>query len=182
VKARFGIGPEDFLEQLEEMFHAHQQSRFVLIAFDDLKTALPVNDHARVWYSVQGLLIAAANLSKLFYSGGPRKARCAKLRAKLGLAADSPIAGRDVRNSFEHFDQRIAAWAASPDRKKSTDLLVGPRSADWDIRRHFDSEKFIVTFGKDHFKILPAVEEARHILGAAENALDPWLKFERKSR
>jgi hypothetical protein len=61
----------------------------------------------RVWGGLQAFAACQANIAKLF--GVPKKPR--KQLVDLFAAVDlSPISNKDMRNSFEHFDERIDQW------------------------------------------------------------------------
>ena len=64
----------------------------------------------RTWFAVQGVLTAAANLSKLLWGSGDKpgaQASRAPLRSSVGVTNDSPLRSPKVRNHFEHIDERI---------------------------------------------------------------------------
>lgn len=186
MRIRAGWARENLLKHLTAIAEVQSQTGFALMAFEDLKAALAVDDLLRTWYSVQGFLIAAANLSKLLYSTEPasRKSRCIRLRTELGLKGTSPIATRKVRNRFEHFDERIEAWEASPKRRRSDSLVMPLDSAfaGWEVLRHLDPKTFTVRFRDDHFELLPALKEVRLIRAAADEALRPILPERKKPR
>jgi|GEM_PF-3245001 len=179
VRIKAGWVRGSLIKHLTAIAEVQSQTDFAMMAFQDLKAALAVKDTRRTWYSVQGFLIAAANLSKLLYS---KQSRCTELRTELGLKDASPIAAREVRNSFEHFDERIEAWEA---RSKWSDSLVMPLKdlvPGWKVVRHLDPTTFTVIFGDDRFALLPALEEVRLIRAAADAALRPILPERRKQR
>ncbi len=57
---------------------------------------------------VQSIAVHAAALSKYFWPVGKRyRPRGEYLRGKLGIAADSPLENRDLRNQLEHLDEKL---------------------------------------------------------------------------
>jgi hypothetical protein len=74
-------------------------------------------DSVIIWREVQGLLAAAAMLSKLLWGiNAAAAARRKPLRDALGVLDSSPLYSRDVRNLFEHVDEKIEKWhAENPD-------------------------------------------------------------------
>jgi hypothetical protein len=48
-----------------------RQTCFALMAFSDLEAALRIGDIDRIWYSVQGFLVAVGNVSKLLWPSQP---------------------------------------------------------------------------------------------------------------
>ena len=82
---------------LLRIFHSEveRQARFGLIAASDLDAALSSRDMDRLWYSVQSLLIAAGNLSKLFWpSQSSARKRGEDLRTSLAVPDPSPLEPR----------------------------------------------------------------------------------------
>ena len=63
------------------------QCEFMLLAAEDVQAALQAHDTTRVFYGLQNLLNAAANVSKaLWGQRGKRAAQRQELRASLGIA------------------------------------------------------------------------------------------------
>lgn len=60
---------------------------------------------------LQQALMHAASISRYFWpqrsKDGLANARATKLRAAFGIADDSPLADRGLRNSLEHYDERL---------------------------------------------------------------------------
>lgn len=111
----------DIARYLGEIVH---QGHFAMIAAESLNTAIrrdavparsSPSDSARYLAAAQALLTAAAQISKIVDVDAPRrgsaevkrfgKERAATLRA---IIDPSPLLlSRDVRNSVEHFDERL---------------------------------------------------------------------------
>ncbi len=133
--------------------------RFGLIASDDLQAALRAGDTDRIWFSVQGLLIAAGNVSKLL--GLPHRGFLTvdkKVRKALSVPEDSPLAPRAFRNHFEHFDERLEAWATSSTRRNFADSNVGPTGMipgldPGDFLRNFDTTNHAATFRGEYLSV-----------------------------
>ena len=145
-----------------------RQSKFGLMAYQDLEQALNVlstaNDRRsqidRFWYSVQSLLIAVGNLSKIFWPATKQEDRGRELRELFEVQDDSVLEPRTFRNHFEHFDERLENWATSSSHKNFADSNIGPPgmiggvSAD-DHLRNFDTQNFAVTFRGDSYQLRP---------------------------
>src|SRR5947209_2090962 len=75
----------------------------------------------RFWYSVQALLVAVANVSKLLWpestnkrnSDKRNKEDAARLRKLLEVSDTSPLKSKRMRNRFEHFDEWLE-YAVKP--------------------------------------------------------------------
>lgn len=102
----------------------------------------------RAWFSVQALLIAAANISKLLYSPEPKnkefresndnlkKKELAEIKKalceSLGITESSILISkyvRKIRNNFEHFDERLHDQNTLSKRRNSIDLNIGDISS-----------------------------------------------------
>ncbi len=140
----------------------------------------------RVWAGLQSLSTAQANLSKLFYGaqGVPRRDYLIRLFEPVDLA---PIEDRSMRNSFDHFDERLERWVDAQgvdfsvqDRAIASSIAVYP--APEQLRR-FDPDADILTIrgrdgGVERFELRPMLDciagvqrKARDIDGAGYAAL-----------
>jgi hypothetical protein len=137
---------------LEE--EVERQCRFGLMAADDLQSALAAGESDNLRYAVQALLIAAGNVSKVLWPVKPASsARGEHLRRTLEVADDSPLANRDLRNHFEHFDERLEDWATSSARHNFVDSCIGNLKKMMggvdatDCLRNLDPATMCLTFG-----------------------------------
>lgn len=146
-----------------------RQCRFALMAIQDLKQALQTYDMDRIWYSIQGFLVAAGNISKILWPPKARsRERGAELRASLSVGSDSPLEPRTFRNHFEHFDERLEQWVLSSERRNFVDSNVGPPGMiaglePGDFLRNFDTTSSAVTFRGDVYHIEPVGEAIRDL-------------------
>src|SRR3989442_13158213 len=93
---------DSFLIEIEK------QCKFGIMASYDLENALKSHNMDRLWYSVQGILLAAGNISKLLWPSNTQSAdRGNELRTLLSVSDGSPLTPRTFRNHFEHFDERL---------------------------------------------------------------------------
>jgi hypothetical protein len=145
-----------------------RQCKFALMAAQDSRQALQSRDIDRLWYSVQALLVAAGNTSKLLWPPKPiLPERAVELRASLSVDDGSPLEPRVFRNHFEHFDERLEKWALL-ERRAFIDSNVGPPDVltgfePADYLRHFDTTNFAVTFRGDTYSLQPVIETTREL-------------------
>ena len=151
------------------------QCRAVLKAaegIDDALDRMDMESTSDVWVQIQTLLIAAANVSKLLWGSGAKKSQDrAALQAKLGVAADSPLADvPDLRNDFEHFDERVEEWRASTTSTNFVGRNIGPASAivikgepPNNRFQHFDPSTGEVSFLSRSVNLRPIIAEAHRI-------------------
>jgi len=89
----------------------------------------------RIWFALQGILVSAANISKLLWGAEPGKkptkaeADRKKLRLSIGVGYRSPLRDRALRNGFEHFDEQLDAWAQSGPPRGYIGRIIGPLTA-----------------------------------------------------
>ena len=127
-----------------------------------------------LWAAIQDILIAAGNLSKLFWgSGGGKAVERKPLRDSLHVADSSPLRDVDTRNDFEHFDERIQSHveAGGPSVGFASRNIGGIEHAGSDPERHFgfyNPGTGVVTFWGHSMSLPAVVAEAKRILPIAE--------------
>lgn len=159
------------------------QCGFVARADSQLWDALKATDNTGVWLALQSILISSANISKMLWgSGGSGSATATKrqpLRALLKTADDSPLKSPDLRNDFEHFDERIERWASeSPGMfvgrniwhaGGSPEVIAGEKP---DTRfGHYDPVTGEVSFWARRVRVNDLTQEAARILPLARSAI-----------
>lgn len=154
--------------------HARDQCKFIIASAQQLDAAMVERNFDHVFFAIQNLLNAGANLSKLFWGSGGRKAtEREKLRASIGVTNDSPLREVDMRNNFEHMDERIDRWWENSKNHNIADRLIGPRNmiAGFEaneIFRWFNPTRADVIFWGDTFNLRAIVVEAQFILPRLE--------------
>lgn len=152
--------------------HVAAQCKFLLAAASDANDAMAKKDLQRVFYALQNLLNAGANISKAFWgSGGKLSAERKPLRDSIGLDDKSPLREVAMRNNFEHFDERIDRWWTESKRHNLIDFNIGVMVAgveDIDIMRNFDPKSNEVIFGGQRFNLQSLLDEARRLLPLLE--------------
>lgn len=85
-------------------------------------------DNIEVWCSIQSILVAAANVSKILSPTGKKyKLRGDRLRQMLKVEDDCVLLDRKFRNSFfEHYDSRIDEWFEKHPTGVYIDLAMNP--------------------------------------------------------
>jgi hypothetical protein len=159
-----------------------RQCRFALMAIEDLNKALQTNNMDRIWYSIQSILVAAGNISKLLWPSAPHLPdRGTELRASLSVGMDSPLEPRTFRNHFEHFDERLEIWAISSVRHNFVDSNVGPQGMiaglePSDFLRNFDTTNLAVTFRGDLYHLQPIADAVGVLWQKARGEAEkpPW--------
>jgi hypothetical protein len=142
----------------------------------------------RFWYSVQSLLMAAANVSKLLwpvYWKGEKLLpdRGEELRKSLGIGdKHSPLSDRTLRNHFEHYDARLEHWAATSEERNMHDLGVtsfGSVSASADSAqagsgdpgdqmRSFNADSNTIMFRGEVFRLQPIIDALEEVRSKAK--------------
>lgn len=138
-----------------------------------LVSALAQDDMPPVWYAVEGLLTAAANASKALWGQGQAANDARRpLRESLGVADDSPLSARRMRNHFEHFDERLDEWWVKSPAHNIADMNLMPSGAivgldQLGMFRQLDPQTLELIFWGDTFNIPEIVGEALRILPIA---------------
>jgi hypothetical protein len=172
---------DDFLLQIFAG-EAATQCRLILLAARDLERERAGGSVYGIWKEIQTILMASANLSKIFWgSRGALEGEREPLRAALEVEGDSPLRDPDLRNDFEHFDERLERRFSDPDVPRTyVGRNIGPHAA-YDVGddagadrfHHFDPESGIVTFWDHSVQIRDAIAEAQRILPLAEQVAEP---------
>src|SRR5262245_31514648 len=105
----------------------HEEWLRAMAAYEQKRAAA----YDRLWYAVQGFLVAAGNISKLLWPSDKPifPERGPEIRAGLRVEDDSQLKARTLRNHFEHFDERLERWAASPEPLTLGDSYIGSEGA-----------------------------------------------------
>lgn len=149
-----------------------QQCKFAFIALSDIDSALKIHDNYRFWYSLHSFLTTSGNISKILWPIEKKyDQRGLKLRQLLNISETSLLQQRALRNHFEHFDERLEAWANISVNKIIIDMNISSGPISKNVRgfslesylRNFDTTNFEVTFTSETYKILPLVEEIKNI-------------------
>src|ERR1700682_5042003 len=155
------------------LYESDTQCRFVLRAEAELNAALAAAlfGGGDVWYPMQALLIAAADISKLLWGDFdlPEQAQQrAPLRRLLAVKPNSPLKGRTLRNHAEHIDTRILDVFGAPN---APTIFAGRNVGPYDslgvrgVPRffHYDPGKGLLVFGKEALSIPAVVGEVRRL-------------------
>lgn len=100
------------------------QSKFSEKAAEQLSIS---SDPIEVWGSIQSILVAAANVSKILWPIRKKYiTRGKQLRELLGVDDDNMLSDRNFRNHFEHYDERIEDWFDNNNSAVYTDSIIDP--------------------------------------------------------
>ncbi|PEJ48206.1 hypothetical protein CN692_24170 [Bacillus sp. AFS002410] len=139
-----------------------------------MKPPLASFDSNEVWFYIQSFLTSTANISKLLFGTKNQISISRKpLRESLGVSEGSVIKIRDMRNHFEHFDERIEKWNKTSVRHNFADKLIGPTNMiqgleQGDHFRHLDTSKGSIRFNGEEYLVQPIVDEIIKIHTAAK--------------
>lgn len=164
---------DSFLLRLFE-YEIVRQCRYAKQAYFQINEAFSESDSEALWYSVQSFLISTANISKLLWPSDKKYAdRGAALRKILAINNNSPLQNRDVRNHFEHYDERLHEWAKNMPERLFLDSNIMPLSSvrnvnPKNIARNFDQTTFSVSFFSDSFYLEPIIKEIESLYEKAE--------------
>lgn len=92
--------------------------------------SLNVSDHKfdqiGIWSSIQSILIAAGNISKILWPKKKYENRGKKLRKLLKVEDDNILRNRKFRNQFEHYDELVDDFFNDSPSASYVDLAMNP--------------------------------------------------------
>ncbi|WDF78946.1 hypothetical protein PQ469_02870 [Mucilaginibacter sp. KACC 22773] len=103
------------------------QSKIAQRAAERLQATHDNFDHVETWCSIQSILVAAGNVSKILWPKQKYKIRGEKLRRLLKVENDNPLSNRKFRNNFfEHYDERVEEYFQGNSQGVYIDLAMNP--------------------------------------------------------
>jgi len=102
------------------------QSKIAQRAAERLQANHDNFDHVETWCSIQSILVAAGNVSKILWPNEKYKIRGERLRQLLKVKKDNPLSDRKFRNHFEHYDERIEEYFKDNSQGVYIDLAMNP--------------------------------------------------------
>lgn len=156
-----------------------QQCMFSKMANVDLKKCRMTDTQglSREYYFLQSLLIALGNISKILWPIKKKyEYRGIELRTALNVKDDSALKNRDLRNLFEHFDEKVDEWFETAERRRFSDRNVGPMKgviipSEKDRLRTFDPKTWTLTCLGIEFELGPAIQSIYELYEAIQNKI-----------
>ena len=103
------------------------QSKIVRRASERLQIANESFDYTEIWSSIQSILVATGNISKILWPNKKYEKRGERLRKILKVEKTSPINNREFRNRFfEHYDEMVEEWFKHRPNGVYFDLAINP--------------------------------------------------------
>jgi hypothetical protein len=102
------------------------QSKIAQRAAERLRATHENFDHVETWCSIQSILVAVGNISKILWPNEKYKIRGERLRQLLKVEKDNPLSNRKFRNHFEHYDGRIEEYFKDNSQGVYIDLAMNP--------------------------------------------------------
>lgn len=159
--------------------HLLHQLECVVRAANDVNAALKTKRSEVIFYPIQNLLTAAANAGKVLWGQKGKLATERKpLRDSVGVLDTSPLRDVDMRNNYEHFDERIDRWWKESPGHSTVDLMVGPirsihapglSQKDW--FRVYDPQTSLIYFWGEEFDLQAIVTEAERLIPLLQQAV-----------
>jgi hypothetical protein len=88
-----------------------RQAEIAKLSATRLKSEHYETNSLEIWCSLQSILIASSNVSKILWPSRKKsKERGKKLRSMLAIENGNLLEKRGLRNHFEHYDERIDDW------------------------------------------------------------------------
>ena len=150
------------------------QCRVVVTSVPQINSALATRSNDQLWVACQAFIIGVGNLAKaLWGQKGKLEEQRRPLRESLGVADDSPLRHVDMRNNFEHYDERIDRWWRESPNHLHLDKMMGSPSevgglTDIDMFRVYDPSARSIVFWGESFELQPIAAEVERIFPLAE--------------
>ena len=113
------------------------QSKIARRAAERLEATQNNFDNVEVWCSIQSILVAAGNVSKILWPPEKKyKMRGERLRQMLKVQDDNILSDRKFRNHFEHYDSRIEDWFSKQSQGVYIDLAMNPSFPGRNLNSH----------------------------------------------
>jgi hypothetical protein len=158
-------------ERVEDAFltQTFVQCEIALTFASDIKHAVLEKEDLRIWCAIQGFLASTANISKMLWPSRRGKTeamdRGERLRALLSVSDIEILKDRKFRDHFEHFDERLDAWAEghSISRTGLLDGWIAYSKVNFDMEkpgllRIFHAPDLTVTFCGERYPLEPVIE------------------------
>lgn len=131
-------------------------------------------DNIEVWCSIQSILVAAGNISKILWPPDTKyKKRGERLRKILEVDDDNVLSSRKFRNNFfEHYDARIEEWFSNHSSGVYIDLAMNPSFPRRNLNSHRGYNSFDNTLEFRGEKL-----DLNDILNAMENIFENCKPF-----
>jgi hypothetical protein len=121
-----------------------------------------------MWFAIDALLTAAANISKLLWGkNGAMAARRKPLRDSLNVSDSSVLRDREIRNRFEHFDSDLETYLQGGPKAmgvRNVGSLQALQLAHADMFQHYDPSSTEIAFGEHVISARQIIAEAQQIL------------------
>lgn len=115
---------------LQEMIFIDEivlQSKIAHKAVERLEATHDSFDQVEVWCSIQSILVAVGNVSKILWPSPKYKIRGERLRQLLKVEEENLLRNRKFRNRFfEHYDELVEEWFSSHSSGVYIDLAMNP--------------------------------------------------------
>ncbi|MDN5846366.1 MAG: hypothetical protein L0H53_08850 [Candidatus Nitrosocosmicus sp.] len=142
------------------------QCKTILSTFEMLSKSLDEDiwNNNLIWGLLSLILTSTSNISKIFWPSDQSGKSCLErgeyLRNLLQINDDSVIYNRDLRNNFEHFDERLHRWYKNSKTKnfsyRNINITIrNDGSDDYMDMGNYDSRTNTVTFWNIIYELDP---------------------------
>lgn len=108
---------DEIILQIKISFRAAERLEATKTSFDKIE----------VWCSIQSILVAVGNVSKILWPNNKYKMRGERLRKLLNVENNNILSNRKFRNSFfEHYDEKVEEWFKNHKGGVYIDLAMNP--------------------------------------------------------
>jgi hypothetical protein len=137
----------------------------------------------QLWFNVQGLLIATANISKIFWNYERTESEeVTYLKGLLEVNDTSKIKSRFFRNIFEHYDENIIEWSSKRTSNSVAISNVLPKSTNLGIPTNNTFKTYYndvnsIAFQNKEYKLQPVIKEVARIYEKIKSIDDVFFSY-----
>ena len=144
------------------------QSKIAELASKRLSAIKDNFDQIEVWSSIQSILVAAGNDSKILWPSTEYAERGERLRELLKVDEGNLLSDRKFRNHFENYDDRIEKWFKGKSSAVYSDLAIDSfksmkRNFPSNHHRAYDPLTQTITFRGESFDLAAVLKELKEI-------------------
>ncbi len=148
------------------------QSSIIRRSVEHLQVANENFDHVGIWGSLQSILIASGNISKILWPNKKYQERGERLRKMLKVEKNNPLNNRKFRNLFfEHYDEMVEEWFEIQSQGVYIDLAMNPSLGidNHFVHRGYNSFNNTLVFRDEIFDLNEILEEIEKLSQSCKN-------------
>lgn len=161
-----------------------QQAEYAVLSYDIIINTPIVminskKDKDIFWLHISNFLNSTAIISKILWGNKNNYTEREGIRNTLNISDEMFIRNRDIRNNFEHIDNKVIKWSQESTYNHFIDrnITTGIKSESIDAFRNYDIRKKVITFNDLEYPIIKIYQELIFLLNQIENYINSKNRF-----